>query len=315
MTEIQNKELTVIVCTHNRQNYIVECIDSLLKQTVPDNYYDILIINNASDDDTQNIVIKYIKKNGNLNNIKLVHEPTVGLSHARNLGLELSQTNYIAFVDDDARVPDNWIEIAGKIINEFKPDIFGGPAYPIFPSGRPEWYKDEYGVRGDMGETGWLTKGFIVGTNIFFRRELLIEYGGFDPSLGMKGNTIAYHEETKLIFRAFDEGKKVYYSKELAVKDVIPDYKKSLAFFIHTKYQAGRYGLDLWSPEYNDNELIKLLDLISKTMDEFDIALMKRDVEKHPFPENYIIENLKNKFFTIGMMVEYFRNKHKKGIS
>ncbi len=312
-TMSQTKPLiSIIVCTYNRQEMLSGCLDALINQNVDDHNYEVIVVNNNSNDNTEEIAKNYTLSQ---KNFSYYLQPEQGLSHARNLGLENAKADYVAYIDDDAIAPKNWIYTAMQIIKTHKPDIFGGPAYPIFPSGKPEWYKNEYGVRGDMGETGWLTKGFIVGTNIFFRRALLIEYGGFDPNFGMKGETIAYHEETVLIFKAFDEGKKVYYSKELAVKDIIPDYKKSLAFFIHTKYQAGRYGLDLWKPKYNDDELIKLLDLISKTMDDFDIALMKRDVEKYPFPENYIIENLKNKFFTIGMMVEYFRKHFRRGLS
>jgi glycosyltransferase involved in cell wall biosynthesis len=298
--------ISVIVCTYNRQEMLPGCLDALINQNVDDHNYEVIIINNNSIDHTEEIGKKYALLN---TNFSYYLQSKQGLSHARNLGLEIAKAEYIAYIDDDAIAPKNWIYTALQIMRTHKPDIFGGPAYPIFPSGKPEWYKDEYGIRGDMGETGWLSKGFIIGTNIFFKRELLIEYGGFDPNLGMKGNTIAYHEETKLIFRAFDEGKKIYYSKELAVKDVIPDYKKSLAFFIHTKYQAGKYGLDIWKYNFTDDDLPKLLELISKTMDEFDIALMNRDVEKYPSPENYIIEKLKNNFFQIGMMVEHFRKK------
>lgn len=303
MIEIQNKKLTVIVCTHNRQDYIGGCIDSLLKQTVPDHYYDILVINNASDDDTQNIVSNYIKKNGNLNNIKLVHEPKIGLSNARNRGIKTSQTNYIAFIDDDARVPKNWIETALQIISEHRPDIFGGPAYPIFPSGKPDWYKDEYGVRGDMGETGWLTKGFIIGTNIFFRRDLLIEYGGFDPNLGMKGDNIGYHEETKLIHRAFAEYRKVYYSKELAVRDLIPDYKRSLAFFIYARYKSGRDRVILDSNAAIETDPIELVRQVDQLFRDFDHALMKRDIEKYPYPENYVVEKMRPMFVDMGKRI------------
>ena len=198
-----------------------------------------------------------------------------------------------------------------QIIDNYHPDIFGGPAYPIFPSGKPEWYKDEYGVRGDMGETGFINKGFIIGTNIFFRRELLIHYDGFDPELGMKGDNIGYHEETKIINRAFKENKKVFYSKELAVRDYIPDYKKSIAFFIYARYKSGSDRVILDENEAIETELIELIIKVDQLFKDFDNALMKRDLGKYPFPENYIVEKMRVKFVDLGKRIATVLKKYK----
>jgi glycosyltransferase involved in cell wall biosynthesis len=304
MQKVQPK-ISVVVCTYNRQDVLPDCLDSLINQNVDSANYEVIIINNNSTDSTQAVAESYVKNNYNF---QLHFQPEQGLSHARNMGIAKANAEYIAYIDDDARVPENWIYTALRIIKEHKPDIFGGPAFPIFPGGKPEWYKDEYGIRGDMGETGWIQKGFIIGTNIFFRKCLLVEYGGFDPDLGMKGDSIGYHEETRLVRRAFTEGRKVFYCKELFVRDLIPDYKKSLAFFIQSKFSAGLFGVDLWKPEYNDHEqeLSRLMDIISETMEGFNKSLMQRDVERYPYPENYIIENLVNNFFQIGIRIGFF---------
>lgn len=304
-------QLTVIICTHNRREYIADCLHSLSKQTIDFDNYQVLVIDNASGDDTYGFVTGYLSQY-NLPNFTIIKEPEVGLSNARNRGLAETQSDYIAFIDDDARVPENWIETALQIITEHQPDIFGGPAYPIFPSGKPEWYKDEYGVRGDMGETGFIKKGFIIGTNIFFRRELLIEYGGFDPELGMKGNSIGYHEETRLVNRAFAEDRKVYYSKELFVRDYIPDYKLSLAFYIYGRYKSGRDRIILEPEAAVETDPFDLINRVDELFQEFDYALMKRDTGKYQFPENYVIEKMRPKFVDLGKRIGAFLSMKQK---
>lgn len=300
-------KISVVVCTYNRAEKLPGCLESLANQRSNKELYEVLVIDNNSKDNTQEVVKKFEKK---YSNFKLFFEQTQGLSHARNLGLKEASADHVGFIDDESRVGEGWIEEALKIIHEKKPDIFGGPTYPVFPDGKPEWFKHEYGIRGDMGETGWIEKGLILGGNMFCRKSLLKEYGGFDPRLGMKGDEIGYHEETKLVFRALREKKKVYYSKELAVKDIIPGYKKNLVFFIYQKYKAGFDGQELWNEKFESTELPKLLALINQAMDEMNFALLKRDTLQYKYPENYIIERTGGKFFRIGRQVGYFLKRN-----
>lgn len=277
-----------------------------MAQDLPTDLFEVLIVDNASTDGTHLIVREFLQ-HACSTNFRLLSEPTVGLSFARNTGVSNARSEFVGFIDDDARAPENWLSHAREIILGEEPDIFGGPAWPVFPNDKPPWFKDEYGLRGDMGSTGILKQnGFLIGTNIFFRRSLILEYGGFDPALGMTGNTISYHEETSLLNRARAEGKKIYYSGELAVEDCIPDYKLSLAFLIYSKYKAGK---DIWKFQADDiiqPEVRELLAYIDETFGMFNTALMNRDDKKYPFPENYLYENISHRFYHIGKMIEYF---------
>ena len=296
-------KLSVIVCTYNREKLLPACLESLAHQSANKKLYEVLIVDNNSNDNTRHVSNGYSKK---YSNFRYFFDQKQGLSNARNIGIKEALADYIAFIDDDARARNNWIEEAIKIIDEKKPDIFGGPVFPLKTENEPSWYKNEYGIRGEMGESGWLKKGFIIGTNIFFRRSLLREYNGFDPDLGMKGDNLKYHEETKIVFRALLEKKKVYYSKELIVDDFLPDYKKSLAFFIYSKYRAGFDWTNLHYVEFEIGELMNLLKLIDQIMNELNTALVKRDTAQFKYPENYIIEKTLQSFFNIGRRVEFF---------
>lgn len=292
---------SVIVCTYNREDLLPECLLSLAVQTFNPEQYEVVIVNNNSSDNTLKVAEEFVER---FSNFRLVTESEQGLSHARNMGVREATGEYLAFIDDDARAPENWLETAARIVASHSPDIFGGPATPIFGCELPSWYKESYGIRGDMGETGWLKEGFIVGTNIFFRKDLLDEYGGFDPDLGMKGDSVGYHEETAIVYRAFAEGKKVYYSKDLSVKDRVPDYKLSLAYYMYFVYKVGYDGVKLWESEADLMDLQQLCTKINDTFNNLDYALRKRDVEKYPYPENYVVETLGHNFAEIGKLVK-----------
>ena len=294
--------ICVIICTHNREELVTDCLNSLIRQKGIKEPYSVLVVDNASTDGTSQTVMQFIENN-DFDRIKLIHEPRIGLSHARNRGIRESDSRYLAFVDDDARVPENWLAIAFEIIRQHEPDIFGGPARPVFSEGKPDWYKDDYGLRGDMGDSGFLTRGFIVGTNIFFKRELLKKYGGFDPNLGMSGSHIGYHEETKIIQRAFKERKKVYYSKQLAVEDLIPDYKKSLAFFIFSRYKSGKDRMILSGNDIQGGDPMDVLKQVDDLFMDFDNALMNRDISRFKYPENYIVEKMRPAIVDLGKQV------------
>ena len=92
-------ELSVIVCTYNREDIIRDCLDALVNQDVEDGLFEVLVIDNNSSDRTQQVVTKYTRLHPNFH---LFFEGSQGLSYARNLGLKESKADYVAYIDDDA---------------------------------------------------------------------------------------------------------------------------------------------------------------------------------------------------------------------
>lgn len=89
-------KFSIIVPVYNVEKYILECLDSILKQDY-DNY-EILLINDGSTDKSGNICEIYAAKN---EKIKVFHKKNGGLSSARNFGLERATGDYVVFVDSD----------------------------------------------------------------------------------------------------------------------------------------------------------------------------------------------------------------------
>lgn len=93
--------VSVIVPVYNVEKYLGKCLDSLLNQTLKD--IQIIVVNDGSTDDSQNIIDKYCQKYGD--RITALKKENGGLSDARNYGMEHIKGEYYTFLDSD-----DWIE-------------------------------------------------------------------------------------------------------------------------------------------------------------------------------------------------------------
>lgn len=98
--------VSVIIPVYNVEKYISRCIDSVLTQTY-DNY-EIILVDDGSKDSSYYICKQYATAN---KKIKLCHKENGGVSSARNLGLKNANGEYIAFIDADDYVDDNYLKI------------------------------------------------------------------------------------------------------------------------------------------------------------------------------------------------------------
>ncbi len=98
-------DLQIIVPCYNVEEYVEDCIKSILNQKTKYNYI-VTIINDGSTDNTLNI----LKKFENDEHVELIDQENKGLSGARNTGLKNMKAKYITFVDSDDMLADNSIE-------------------------------------------------------------------------------------------------------------------------------------------------------------------------------------------------------------
>ena len=99
---MKNEDLvTIIVPVYNREKYIKETIDSILKQTYTN--YEVIFIDDCSTDGSLEILEEYCNLYNNFKLIKL--KRNMGVSFARNIGIRKASGRYIAFLDSD----DLWL--------------------------------------------------------------------------------------------------------------------------------------------------------------------------------------------------------------
>ncbi len=94
-------KVSVIVPVYNVEEYLEQCLESLLNQTLKD--IEIICINDGSTDNSLDILNQYVKKDSR---IKVINKQNEGQGIARNLGIDIAQGEFIGFVD-----PDDWVEL------------------------------------------------------------------------------------------------------------------------------------------------------------------------------------------------------------
>lgn len=99
------KKVSVIVPIYNVENYIRECIESVINQKYRD--LEIILVDDGSPDNCPQICDDYAQKD---KRIKVLHKTNGGLSDARNVGIEIATGEYIMFVDSDDYIVENMVE-------------------------------------------------------------------------------------------------------------------------------------------------------------------------------------------------------------
>lgn len=116
-------KLTIIIPYKNSEKSIIKTLKSIKSQKINNNYYEVLLINDFSNNKSTKIVKKYIH---NFTNFKLFKskKKTDGPGHARNLGISLSKGNYILFLDSDDCLKNNSLKKIINITDNIQSDIF-----------------------------------------------------------------------------------------------------------------------------------------------------------------------------------------------
>lgn len=111
-------KFSIIVPVYNVEKYLDKCLKSILNQTY-DNY-EVVIVNDGSPDDSQNIIDKYVKNDKRFIGYK---KGNGGLSSARNYGLEKITGDYILFVDSDDYLENELLEKLNLSLTKNKVDL------------------------------------------------------------------------------------------------------------------------------------------------------------------------------------------------
>ena len=173
--------LSVIINTYNRCESLRTTLESLSNQSCSD--FEVVVVNGPSTDDTEKVVMDFP-------NVKLVSCPERNLSISRNLGIDYSAGDIVAFIDDDAIAEYNWVR---DILLAYTDDKVGGVGGLVYDyTGVHLQYK--YSSCDRLGDTDFYIMPpfdryntpncekflYLQGTNCSFRRSCLEEIGGFD---------------------------------------------------------------------------------------------------------------------------------------
>ncbi|MFL5829175.1 MAG: glycosyltransferase family 2 protein [Solirubrobacteraceae bacterium] len=174
--------VAVVIPTRNRAEYLRTTLRSLAAQDVA-GAYQVVVVDDGSNDNTGEIAAgwgaAYIR-----------HEQPRGINVARNAGVRASAAPLIAFLDDDAYAPPDWLAaiVAGAARYE-DADAFGGPIRAVFEGRAPRGCGREAPPITTLDLGGHDTDADMVwGTNMAIRRRAFERFGAFDDALHSHGD-------------------------------------------------------------------------------------------------------------------------------
>lgn len=174
-------EISLIICTKNRAISLNRCLQSINQQEIIEASEELIIVNNGSTDNTDEILREF--KNKSLFSLKIINEAKQGLGRARNAGILAAEGKIIAFTDDDCYPAAGYFK---NVISAFATGEFyycGGRI--LLYDKTDSTYGCNYSLtREIIAPYSFIPAGIIQGANMVIDRKLVDEIGVFDPMFG-----------------------------------------------------------------------------------------------------------------------------------
>lgn len=235
--------ISVILATFNGEHSLNITFDSFMQMALPCGGWEVLVIDNASDDNTRQIIESYQDKLP----IKYIYEPTKGKNFALNSALNGAKGDLFVFTDDDVIADKNWLielEIAANTHKDFY--VFGGKIEPEWPYQPPAWIMDNvqlgvvYAVSNENWQSGPIDPIHVMGANMAVRSSVFEKGLRFETSIGPNGGNYAMGSETEFTCRLSDLGYHSFYVKSAVVKHIIRPHQLAVDWILARAFRFGR---------------------------------------------------------------------------
>lgn len=189
-------KVSVIVVTLNEEKNMENCLQSLLKQDIPEQDYEIIVVDGGSTDNTQKIVRDVAKHHSF---IKLVTKEKGSITECRNLGIKNAHYDYVAFTDADCVVPKDWLN---RLRKAFSRHAVATPLAGIGGANIPPETGNSFQKAIGIVFNSWLgSLGSIQAmpmkqdrqvfsiscSNSLYKKKALLDVGMFSEELGNQG--------------------------------------------------------------------------------------------------------------------------------
>ncbi len=223
--------ISVIVPTYNSQKTIEECVQAILNQKVPEEF-ELIIVDDASKDDTEKILEKYSNKI-----IYLKNKKNKGPAFSRNIGAKKAKGKIVVFTDSDCIAAKNWLSEMIKPFEDEKVAAVQG-AYKtkqkeLIARFSQEEIEQRYELLRKAKNLDW-----VGSYSAAYSKNIFLEEGGFDESF-----PIASGEDPDLSFRVAKKGHKIVFNEKAIVYHTHPN---NLGWYLRTKFFRAYYRVILY---------------------------------------------------------------------
>ena len=176
-------QFTVIVPVYNGKETLRGCLDALAAQDLPVADYEVLVVDNGSTDGTWELIENYGPP------VRGLRETAIRGSYAaRNAGIRESQGRIIAFTDADCVPKSTWLSLLLDGFNDPGVGCVGGQVVGLEPTTPAEVFARRKGVLNQSMSFNGSFRPHFATANVAYRREVLDQLGGFEPSLESGGD-------------------------------------------------------------------------------------------------------------------------------
>ncbi len=243
--------LEVIVCTHDRLPLLQRMLGTLATSCAPNKTdISVLMIANACEDGTR----EWLEAENSVGQYPLrwADEPRLGKSHALNRALSMARGEWLAFVDDDHRLPADFLEnIVAATQRHPSAELLCGRVVPDWDGTEPPWVHDDgvYRIRPypvpnfDLGaETRQLSPADSIpgGGNLIVRRDVAGHVGPFAVELGPHGRGVGGSEDTEWVLRALAAGFTLVYDPQIVQYHQVDPRRQRLGYVLRKAYARSR---------------------------------------------------------------------------
>jgi glycosyltransferase involved in cell wall biosynthesis len=238
--------VSVIVSTRNRAGYLDEGLLSLATQhcDVP---FEVVVVDNASTDRTPDVIDAWCQRDRRYRHVR---EERLGLSYGKNAGAAAARGQLLLFADDDVIAAPDWVR---RYCNFFggrdgELVVAGGAIVPV-PADLgpwPRWFTQP--CLADLGLLDHRQEGpiefpkYVWGGNFAVSAEVFQRMGGWDETLGRRGDQRGTFEDTDYQDRVRAAGGSVWFVATATMRHRVPRHQITPRSVLNTAFTRGRNG-------------------------------------------------------------------------
>lgn len=241
--------ITVVICTYNGSLLLPDTIRHIAQQRVSSHIpWEVIIVDNASTDNTNEVAIQEWKKYSNPTPFTVVKQPNQGITFAREMGLKTANYEYILFCDDDNWLNPDYITTSYNImLSNPSIGVLGGHGELVYETSPPSWVSNLslFGNGPQASKSGKVPRNLVYGAGCVIRKSAYLEIYdcGFKPMLvGREGKNLTSGEDYEICYSIALVGYDIWYDDRLKFKHFMPKVRLTWDYHIRFfKDGAGSY--------------------------------------------------------------------------
>ncbi len=235
-------KVTVAIPTYNRADFLRQTLAGLVAQQFPRDHFEILVIDNNSQDHTAEVVAEFASARPAP---RYVREEKQGLDHARNRALDEARGEIVVFGDDDILVKPDWLaQLAVPLIADAaarRIGAVGGEVIPVFPDGLPDWVREWHAplaFRPDLGPIP--AQHSPMGANLAFPKWVFEQLGPFHTALDRAAGNYFSGGDSEMIRRVRGAGLEVWFAPAAAAQHQMPAGRTTFRYAARHAFDSAR---------------------------------------------------------------------------